>query len=61
MQKRGNRAIRWTVPLLLAFFSLSILTRLFYHGEVLGLDYNLYYPDGVCYTSHAYELSLIHI
>ena len=49
--------VRWSLPLILTFLALSIATRLFYNGEILGLDYNLHYPDGVCYTAHAYEFA----
>jgi hypothetical protein len=48
---------KWALPAVLAFLALAILSRIFYNGEVLGFDYRLYYPDGICYTSHAYELS----
>jgi len=48
---------KWALPAVLAFLALAILSRIFYNGEVLGFDYRLYYPDGICYTSHAYEYS----
>lgn len=57
MKNLGIRKANWSLPLVFSFLLLSIVTRLVYNGEVLGLDYNLYYPDGVCYTAHAYEFS----
>lgn len=57
MRNQGFRKVRWSLPLILTFLALSIATRLFYNGEILGLDYNLHYPDGVCYTAHAYEFA----
>jgi len=57
MKNLRIRKANWSLPLVFSFLLLSIVTRLFYNGEVLGLDYNLYYPDGVCYTAHAYEFS----
>lgn len=57
MRNQGFTKVRWSLPLILTFLALSIATRLFYNGEILGLDYNLHYPDGVCYTAHAYEFA----
>ncbi len=57
MRNQGFTKVRWCLPLILTFLALSIATRLFYNGEILGLDYNLHYPDGVCYTAHAYEFA----
>lgn len=57
MQSPGKTNAKWPLALILSFLALSILSRIFYNGQILGLDYSLYYPDGVCYTAHAYEFS----
>lgn len=57
MEFPQKRSVRWPLALILSFLAISILSRIFYNGQVLGLDYSLYYPDGVCYTSHAYEFA----
>lgn len=57
MQNPRKTNAKWPLALILSFLAISILSRIFYNGQILGLDYSLYYPDGVCYTAHAYEFS----
>jgi len=36
---------------------LNVAARILYPGQILGLDYNLYHPDGICYTKQAFDFA----
>lgn len=43
--------------LLGVLIGLNILARILFPGQILGLDFNLYHPDGICYTKQAFDIA----
>ena len=54
---RRVRLKRLLVSALIVFIFLNLLSRILFPGQILGLDYNLYHPDGICYTNNAYTFA----
>ena len=43
------------VALLILAWALAVAGRLLWNGDVYGLDYRLYHPDGKCYSAMAFD------
>ena len=49
---------QWAVVLLLVFaWALAVCSRILWNGDVYGLDYRLFHPDGVCYGAMAFDFA----
>jgi hypothetical protein len=57
-----SQGVRRTIPVYLLLFSFAtivIVGRLLYSGEKYELDYNIFQPDGVCYTKKALDFAKV--
>lgn len=45
------------VSLLIVFWALAVASRLLWNGDVYGLDFRVYHPDGACYSQFAYDMA----
>ncbi len=52
----GARQVAVIVTLVF-FWVLAIAARLLWNGDVYGLDYRLFHPDGVCYGAMAFDFA----
>lgn len=43
------------IGLLVIAWALAVIGRFMWNGDVYGLDYRLYHPDGVCYSAMAFD------
>ena len=49
---------QWLVIGLLVFaWGLAVVGRLLWNGDVYGLDYRLFHPDGTCYAAMAFDFA----
>ena len=39
------------------FILLNVGSRVLFPGQILGLDYNLFHPDGICYTKQSFDFA----
>ena len=42
---------------LLVFWCLAVASRIFWNGDVYGLDFRIYHPDGACYSQFAFDMA----
>jgi len=45
------------VVLLVVFWALAVVSRLLWNGDVYGLDFNIFHPDGRCYSQSAFDIA----
>jgi hypothetical protein len=45
------------VSLLVIFWAIAVASRLLWNGDVYGLDFRNYHPDGVCYSQFAFDFA----
>ena len=45
------------VLLLVIFWVIAVVSRLLWNGDVYGLDFRTYHPDGVCYSKFAFDFA----
>jgi len=45
------------ISLLVIFWALAVASRLLWNGDVYGLDFRTYHPDGVCYSKFAFDFA----
>ena len=49
---------QWAVLLLLVMsWALAVWARILWNGDVYGLDYRLFHPDGACYGAMAFDFA----
>ena len=53
LEKKGLLVI----SLLLIFWALAVASRLLWNGDVYGLDFRVYHPDGACYSQFAFDMA----
>ena len=51
-------ARQWAVVVLLVMsWALAVWARILWNGDVYGLDYRLFHPDGACYGAMAFDFA----
>ena len=51
-------ARQWAVVvLLIVSWALAVWARILWNGDVYGLDYRLFHPDGICYGAMAFDFA----
>jgi len=46
----------FVVSLLLIFWALAVASRLLWNGDLYGLDFRVYHPDGACYSQFSFDM-----
>ena len=51
----ANRSLS-VVLFLVVFWGLAVASRYLWNGDVYGLDFRVYHPDGACYSQFAFDM-----